>query len=115
MRPGSPGTSCAYLVEKGDGNPAVSGRIDAYAASPRLLSAEVDLNQVALDALNLPNSVQGLLLAQIDRLAVEARHTLQMASVIGKTFLYRVLAALDQRGAALDASIGHTRSRRAIF
>ena len=83
-----------YLVEKGGGNPLFLVEIVRTLAAKGLLSGEVDLQNMALDALDLPNSVQGLLLAQLDRLAVEARHTLQMAAVIGKTFLHKVLETI---------------------
>lgn len=83
-----------YLVEKGGGNPLFLVELVRTLQAQGLLSGEIDLSQVSVEALDLPDSVQGLLLAQIDRLAVEARHTLQMASVIGKSFLYRVLNAL---------------------
>lgn len=94
-----------YLVEKGGGNPLFLVELVRTMQAQGLLSGEVDLEQLALDALDLPNSVQGLLLAQIDRLAVEARHTLQMASVIGRTFLYKVLAALATGAKDLDQQV----------
>jgi predicted ATPase len=38
--------------------------------------------------------LEGVLLARIDRLQEDVRRTLQMASVIGRTFLYRLLEAI---------------------
>ncbi|MFQ5612637.1 MAG: ABC transporter substrate-binding protein [Anaerolineae bacterium] len=108
--PGLPDRIVAYLVEKGGGNPLFLVEIVRTLQAQGLLDGQVDLARVEIDALALPDSVQGLLLAQIDRLAVEARHTLQMASVIGKNFLYKVLDALaagekhlSERLAALEA------------
>lgn len=95
----------AYLLDKGGGNPLFLVEIMHTLAAQGWLAPDVDLNQIALDSLNLPDSVQGLLLAQIDRLAVEARHTLQMASVIGKNFLYRVLDAIAAGEAELDQQL----------
>ena len=92
--PGLPDHIMAYLVEKGGGNPLFLVEIVRTLQAQGLLDGQVDLGTIAIDALDLPDSVQGLLLAQIDRLAVEARHTLQMASVIGKTFLSKILGAL---------------------
>lgn len=93
------------LLDKGGGNPLFLVEIMHTLAAQGWLAPDVDLSQVALDSLNLPDSVQGLLLAQIDRLAVEARHTLQMASVIGKNFLYRVLDAIAAGEAELDRQL----------
>ncbi len=80
-----------YLVAKGGGNPLFLVEL----VRTLKVMADADMAHVELDALDLPNSVQGLLLAQLDRLAVETRHTLQLAAVIGKTFLDRVLASIS--------------------
>jgi len=40
---------------------------------------------------DIPDNLQGLLLARIDRLPTEARHTLLVASVIGRNFSVKVL------------------------
>ena len=39
----------------------------------------------------IPDSLQGLLLARIDRLPEEAKRTLRVASVIGRQFAVKVL------------------------
>jgi serine phosphatase RsbU (regulator of sigma subunit) len=49
-----------------------------------VLSSEVDLDRV-------PDSLQGLLFARIDRLPQEARLTLRIASVIGRSFPEKVI------------------------
>ena len=92
--PNLPDSVIDYLIEKGSGNPLFLVELMHTLEAQGLLADEVDLQTITVDALDLPDSVQGLLLAQIDRLTVEARHTLQMASVIGRTFLYRVLDEL---------------------
>jgi class 3 adenylate cyclase/tetratricopeptide (TPR) repeat protein len=46
--------------------------------------------------IDIPQSLQGLLAARIDRLEEGARHVVQLASVIGRTFYGRVLAELGQ-------------------
>lgn len=45
-------------------------------------------------SLNLPDTLQALLTARLDRLDEPARHLLQLASVLGRTFSYRVLHRL---------------------
>jgi class 3 adenylate cyclase/tetratricopeptide (TPR) repeat protein len=47
-----------------------------------------DLNQVIR---SLPDTIQGLILARIDRLLPECQLTLKVASVIGRTFSYSIL------------------------
>jgi adenylate cyclase len=41
--------------------------------------------------IEIPDNLQGLLLARIDRLPEEVKHTLLVASVIGRQFPVRVL------------------------
>jgi len=45
----------------------------------------------------IPDTLQGVLMARIDRLQEEARRVLQMASVIGRIFLHRILAAIAEQ------------------
>ena len=55
-----------------------------------------------LDAMNVPQTLQGVLTARIDRLQEDARRVLQMASVVGRIFPYCVLAVLVQDPAELS-------------
>jgi predicted ATPase len=48
-------------------------------------------------SLEIPDTLQGVLAARIDRLPEEAKRTLQIASVIGRTFQLRVLEEVIQR------------------
>ena len=48
-------------------------------------------------SLEIPDTLQGVLAARIDRLPEDAKRTLQIASVIGRTFQVRVLEEVIQR------------------
>ena len=50
----------------------------------------------------IPDTLQGVLLARMDRLQEDAKRVLQMAAVIGRIFLYRVLNAIAQEERQLD-------------
>jgi oligopeptide transport system substrate-binding protein len=50
----------------------------------------------------IPDTLQGVLMARIDRLQEDTRRVLQMASVIGRVFLYRVLAEIAEEERWLD-------------
>lgn len=50
----------------------------------------------------IPDNVQGLIMARVDRLDQDARRVLQAAAVIGRSFYYRVLEAVDYVETALD-------------
>ncbi len=55
-----------------------------------------------LTDINIPETLEGVLLGRIDRLQEDVRRTLQMASVIGKSFLYRLLEAIAAAEQQLD-------------
>lgn len=55
--------------------------------------------------ITLPDTLQGVLLARIDRLQEDVRRTLQLASVIGKSFLYRLLAAIAEAEQQLEGHL----------
>ena len=100
-------SAASFLIEKSGGNPLfLVEMIRAVLAQvaegePALQPKQIaDLSHIDLAAISLPDSVQGLILAQIDRLRIEARRTLQLASVIGRIFFYRILdmlAAQEQK------------------
>jgi ABC-type oligopeptide transport system substrate-binding subunit/class 3 adenylate cyclase len=60
----------------------------------------------AVAEIPIPDTLQGVLMARIDRLQEEAKRVLQMASVIGRIFLYRVLAEIAEEQRRLDAHLG---------
>jgi len=51
-----------------------------------------------IETVEIPDNLQGLLMARIDRLPEEARHTLRVASVIGRQFPVRVLEYILKKG-----------------
>src|SRR3990170_2237721 len=55
---------------------------------------------------DIPDNLQSLLAARIDRLEEATRATLQMASVIGRSFFHRVLLAVDEASQELDKHLG---------
>ena len=92
--PGLPVAVVGYLAEKSSGNPLFLIELVRTLRARGMLADGADASAITLGDLDLPDSVQGLLLAQIDLLAVEERHTLQVAAVIGATFERRVLTAV---------------------
>ena len=55
-----------------------------------------------LTDITIPETLEGVLLSRIDRLQEDVRRTLQMASVIGKSFLYSLLEAISTAEQQLD-------------
>jgi DNA-binding NtrC family response regulator/tetratricopeptide (TPR) repeat protein len=74
------------IVAKADGNPFF---LEELAWSVRDQGA-------AASTLPVPETIEEVLLARIDRLAPEERRILESASVIGKDFPFRILAAIAE-------------------
>ena len=58
-----------------------------------------------VESLDIPDNLQALLIARIDRLEESTRHVLQLAAVIGRSFYYRVLQAIADAYAELDRQL----------
>ena len=69
-----------------------------------------------IDAVEIPETLQGVLAARIDRLPPDNKQTLQRASVIGRIFQRRVLAYIYEQRAKhrLEASLGELQRREFI-
>jgi class 3 adenylate cyclase/predicted ATPase len=102
-----PETLAAEIVGKSDGNPffleeVLRSLIEGGTLAPAGESWRV--TSVAA-ASAVPDTIQGVLLSRIDRLAEELKSLLQKASVIGRVFFYRVLKVLAAEGAAIDRQL----------
>jgi class 3 adenylate cyclase/tetratricopeptide (TPR) repeat protein len=103
------------ILEKSDGNPffieeVVRTLIDNGAVEPqdRDVDGETRRYWVATNEaaeFTIPDNLQSLLSARMDRLEDATRNTLQMASVIGRSFYHRVLKAVDQDSPELDKQV----------
>jgi predicted ATPase/class 3 adenylate cyclase len=97
------------VVAKAEGNPYYIGELIRSLIAQGTLVKEPGTGKWcvtgAVESLDLPDSLQGLLLARIDRLAVEERYVLQMAAVIGPVFWSDVLESLADDAAAPGARV----------
>jgi predicted ATPase len=94
------------ILDRAEGNPfyveeVIRSLIDsgaiAHDEASGLWEATRDVAEIPI-----PDTLHGVLLARIDRLQEEARRVLQMASVIGRIFLYRILEAIAEEERDLD-------------
>lgn len=104
------------ILEKAEGNPffveeVIRGMIDSgvlvrqdgrWRATARIFDVEI------------PDTVQGVILARIDRLEGEVRQVLQRAAVIGRSFLYRVLVYIAEAEQELDRHLSTLQRRELI-
>ena len=47
-----------------------------------------------IETITIPDTIQGVIMARVDRLDEELKQVLRSASVIGRSFLYRVLRVI---------------------
>ncbi len=87
------------IIRKAEGHPFFSEQL-AYAlrdaGTLRIVDGMCSLDPDApdLDALDLPDTVQGIITSRIDRLSLSEQLTLKIASVIGRTFPLDLLKAV---------------------
>jgi class 3 adenylate cyclase/tetratricopeptide (TPR) repeat protein len=90
------------LLEKAEGVPLFIEEVIKTLLDLGMLRREGDGYQVvqSVGALDVPNTIQGIIMARLDRLGDEGKRTVQLASVIGRQFLGRLLqrvAGLTER------------------
>jgi class 3 adenylate cyclase len=100
-----PGQLIDLILKKSEGNPffleqIVQSLIETGTLLPEKTSDAVqDTPKWRLDRelskINIPDTVQALLQARIDRLDDDVRQTLQKAAVIGRSFSYRILREIS--------------------
>ena len=104
-----PGALREQILRKTEGNPFFIEEVIRSLVSEGVLTrGPRDLSwhlAKAVDHLNLPDTIQGLILARIDRLDEEVKQVLKLASVIGRSFFYRVLVAITEAERELDSSL----------
>ncbi len=97
------------ILHKSEGNPFFLEEVIRALIDQQVIqyeAAEKKWRAVkAFQAVEIPDSLQALLLSRVDRLEPKTRRTLQLASVIGRTFSYRVLKAVLGSNGDLDADL----------
>jgi predicted ATPase/class 3 adenylate cyclase len=89
------------ILSRGDGNPFyVEEILRALTRSGAIVCDDASCQWQAgraIEEISIPDTLYGVLRARIDQLPAGARHTLQLASVIGRIFSHRLLADIDPR------------------
>lgn len=102
-----PEALAAEIVDKSDGNPFFLEEVLRSLIEGGTLASEDGTWRVGPPAMAsaVPDTIQGVLLSRIDRLAEELKVLLQKASVIGRVFFYRVLKTLAEEGVGVDGQL----------
>ncbi len=93
----------AHLIARAEGNPFYIEEIIRVLIDQGVIVKQEEGWQLAreIDLRTIPDSLQGLIMARIDQLAEEARRTLQLAAVVGRTFTHELLAWLSAAAALM--------------
>ena len=67
-----------------------------------------------LAELTIPDTIQGVIMARIDRLEDDVKEVLKLGSVIGQSFLYRIIGALADEVTQLDRDLNELQKRELI-
>ncbi|HEY5574569.1 MAG TPA: adenylate/guanylate cyclase domain-containing protein [Anaerolineales bacterium] len=99
------------VIEKTDGNPffveeVVRALVDSGALTHASGSGATSMKVNGdIHEIDIPENLQAILSARIDRLEEQARRTLQLASVIGRSFYFRILDAVNNTIAAAGSQL----------
>jgi class 3 adenylate cyclase/tetratricopeptide (TPR) repeat protein len=99
----------AVLLRRASGNPFFLGELIRALQASRVLEKDPAtgawIATGPFDPSLLPDSVEGVILARIDRLEDEAKQVLKVAAVVGRSFFYRVLSSITEGATSLDANL----------
>jgi class 3 adenylate cyclase/tetratricopeptide (TPR) repeat protein len=95
---GLPGEITEIIVRKGEGNPFYVEEVvkSLRESGAVVVSASGSVLARDLDAIAVPDTIQDVIMARIDRLDEAPKKTLQLASVIGREFTRRLLDRLAE-------------------
>jgi class 3 adenylate cyclase/tetratricopeptide (TPR) repeat protein len=114
---GLPGTLRAAILEKAEGNPFFVEEIVRSLIDLGGLVAESRGHYRVTERagrIDIPDTLQGVIMARVDRLDDQLKEVLRLASVIGRSFFYRVLVAVDEADRELDSSLLGLQARELI-
>lgn len=105
------------ILEKSEGNPFFIEEMIRSMIERDLVYQDGDhwKARQEIENLNVPDTIQGLLLERIDRLKTEVKYILQCASVIGRLFQYRLLDHITKYAGKVDSYIGQLEQRDLVY
>jgi class 3 adenylate cyclase/tetratricopeptide (TPR) repeat protein len=97
------------IVEKAEGNPffveeivrELVDRGDIVKSGDRYICGR------PIEQCEIPNTIQGMLAARMDRLSEDLKRTMQVASVIGRNFAFRLLKSIMELGDELRSQMAN--------
>jgi class 3 adenylate cyclase/tetratricopeptide (TPR) repeat protein len=112
-----PDEVASLICARAEGNPLFLEEVTKGLVETGVLQPAGDgytLNR-KLDDVHVPDTLQGVILSRIDRLAREAKESLQLASVIGREFTVRLLRRISDIHAELEGILGQLKGLELIY
>ncbi len=112
-----PGALRQLIARKAEGNPFFIEEVTKSLVEQDVLRLENGRLALTRDIsdINIPDSIQDLLMARIDRLAEEPKRAIQIASIIGREFALRLLERISEVGDRLEGVIQDLRALELIY
>ncbi|MDG0868175.1 AAA family ATPase [SAR202 cluster bacterium JH702] len=106
------------VLRKAEGNPYFVEEVVRWFVDQEMVHQTVnglEWNEASnITDATIPDSVQALLMARMDRLSADAKDTLQLASVIGRAFYHRILGKISDSSLELDMQLTTLESHEMI-
>jgi len=105
------------ILEKSEGNPFFIEEVIRSLIEQDMVYRDNDRWRARSEIVNInvPDTIQSVLLSRVDRLQAEARYVLQCASVIGRLFKYRLLDHLTQHERELEKYLSEFEDRELVY
>jgi class 3 adenylate cyclase len=107
----------SHVLDRAEGNPLYVEEIVQWLLETGAIARSGDgyvLKQMPIE-LAVPDSIQDVIMARIDRLEQDLKKTVQIASVIGRDFLYRLLTKISGLGKELQTCLAKLQSLEFIY
>ncbi len=107
----------AMILRKSEGNPFFIEEVIRSLMDRGLVYREGEhwKARAEVSDIDVPDTIQGVVLARVDRLQAEAKTVLQCASVIGRLSKYRLLEQLSRQERNLDRYLGEFEEKDLVY
>jgi class 3 adenylate cyclase/tetratricopeptide (TPR) repeat protein len=95
----------AMMAQRAEGNPFFLEEIIRALIDARIMIRDENGRwraTAAVETIAIPDTIHGVIMSRIDRLDDDVKEVLRAAAVIGRSFLYRILRAIDAADRRLD-------------
>jgi predicted ATPase len=105
------------IASKAEGNPLFIEEVVRSLLEEEIIGVEAGVPYLAreLGGINVPDRIQDVLMARLDRLPEGPKHAIQIASIIGREFALRLLERITEAGDQLSEIVGELRALELIY